>query len=131
MSLKVFVVGQDDSFRESIVQHIMDLGHTAVAAMAPETCPFYHRAEAICSQKSPCGDAIILMQTLPAIKGIDFIKRRMSGGCKGVARNNAVILGPWSGNDKKAAENLGCHFFETPMNLSAITLWLSCIADTA
>jgi len=125
MSLKIFVVGKDDSFRDSIVMHINDLGHTAIPTEAPESCPHYHSNEAFCDQDSPCGDAIILMENLPAIKGVDFVQRRINGGCKGAVKNNAVIIGPWSENAKNITEALGFHFFKMPFRLDEITVWLS------
>jgi len=125
MPLKIIIAGKDDALRDSLAQFVKILGHSVVETTAPETCPFYHSENAFCVQETSCGDALILIQNLPAVKGIDFIRRRIEGGCKGAAKKNALIFGPWSEEEKKIADTLNCHFFETPLDLSDIESWLN------
>ena len=67
--------------------------------------------------------------TLHVLKGIDFIEKRLIGGCKGSAANNAIICRPWSHDEQKRATDLGCRFIETPLQLSEISAWLKGIEE--
>lgn len=127
MQLRIFVVDPNDAMRESLALHIESLGHEVIAVASPDICPHYHQGFQYCSQENPCGDAIILGQDLPLLKGIDFIERRVNGGCKGAVANNAIICRPWSSEEQRRAETLGCKFFETPLRLTDVTNWLKCI----
>lgn len=124
MKLRIFIIDPNESMRESLTMHIESLGHEVIAAVSPDICPHYHEDFQSCSQQDACGDAILIGQELPLLKGIEFIERRLRGGCKGAITNNALICRPWSTAEKSRAESLGCHFFETPIQLSAITDWL-------
>ena len=125
LKLRIFVVDPNDAMREPLAMHIDSLGHEVIAATSPDICPHYHDGSQECSQLDSCGDAIILGQDLPLLKGIDFIERRVNGGCKGVVANNAIVCRPWSDGEQQRAESLGCKFFETPLRLTDVTNWLN------
>ena len=125
MRLRVFIIETSEVMRESLVMHVESLGHEAIMASSFDNCPHYHSDNERCSQKNACGDALIIGQDFPVLKGIDFIARRLRGGCKGAAANNAIICRPWSENERGQAKTLGCHFFETPMSLSEVSDWLN------
>ncbi len=99
-------------------------GHEVVAVDIPSMCPLYHDCFQECSQLKSCADAIILGQDFPLLNGIDFIERRVKGGCKVAMANNAIICRPWSSEEQRRAEALGCKFFETPLRLEDVTNWL-------
>jgi CheY-like chemotaxis protein len=125
LKLRIFVVDPNDAMREPLSMHIESLGHEVIAATSHDICPHYHDGFQKCSQLHSCGDAIILGQDLPLLKGIDFIERRVNGGCKGVIANNAIVCRPWSDGEQQRAEALGCKFFETPLRLADVTNWLN------
>ena len=125
MKLRIFVIDPNDAMRESLSMHVESLGHEVIATASPDICPHYHDGFQECSQLYSCGDAIILGQDLPLLKGIDFIERRVNGGCKGVIANNAIVCQPWSDVEQQCAEALGCRFFETPLRLTDVTNWIN------
>ena len=124
MQLRVLIIETSDAMRDSIAIHIESLGHEVITASSAEMCPHYHEDNQACRQENACGDVIILGQELPATTGIDYIERRLAGGCRGAAANNAIICRPWSHNEQRRADALGCRFFETPILLAEITVWL-------
>lgn len=130
MRLRVFIIDPNDTMRESIALHVESLGYEVIMASSAETCPHYHADRQSCIQENVCGDAMIFGQELPTITGIDFIARRLKGGCKGAAANSAIICRPWSYEEEKRADELGCRFFETPILLADITAWLMGVAET-
>lgn len=93
-------------------------------ATSADNCPHYRSDKEHCSQKNACGDALIIGQDFPFLKGIEFIERRIRGGCKAAIANNAIICRPRSDNEHRRAKDLGCHFFETPVQLSEVSDWL-------
>ena len=129
LRLRVFIVDMNNAMRDSLAIHVESLGHVVVVASSMSTCPHYHSEGQRCSQDTSCGDAMILGQELTSIKGIDFIERRIIGGCKGVAANNALICRPWSYGEEKRLEALGCRFFETPLQLKDISNWLKEVGE--
>lgn len=104
---------------------IETLGYEVIAAPTADICPHYHAEFQNCSQDNACGDAILIGQELPLLQGIEFIERRLKGGCKGASANNAIVCRPWSSSEKLRAESLGCRFFETPLRLSEVANWLA------
>lgn len=130
LRLRVFIIEPSDAMRESLLMHVESLGHEVITASSADLCPHYHSSGQSCLQENACGDALILGQDLPALKGIDFIERRITGGCKGAAVNNAIICRPWSYHEQARSKALGCRFFETPIHLSEISEWLKKVADS-
>jgi len=124
MQLRVIIIDPSESMREALTIHIENLGHEVIATSNTDLCPHYSGDFNLCSQENACGDAILLGQELQLLKGIEFIERRLKGGCKGAAANNALICRPWSFSEECRAKSLGCRFFETPIKLSEITDWL-------
>lgn len=128
MRLRVYVIEPYEAIRDSLAEFIVMLGHEAVALAEPAGCPHYGGPGQRCSRETPCGDAIILGQTLPGLRGVELIERRIAGGCKGSVANVAMICEPWSEKDGRRAGELGFRIFETPLRLDEIAAWLAVVA---
>lgn len=124
MKLRVFILDQSEAMRRSLEMFVESLGHQVFTASSPANCPYYHAENVTCTQDHACGDALIIGQHFPTLDGIDFLRRRIEGGCKGIAANNAILCMPWSDKDRLKAEELGCTFFETPLKFSELQDWL-------
>jgi len=100
------------------------LGQEAIAIEEPSGCPRYRIPVRVCSQEEPCGVALIIGQSLPDLKGSEFIAHKVRGGCEGSVANVALICEPWSDGDRLRAKELGYQVFETPLRLSELAEWL-------
>jgi len=128
MVLRVFVVEPYEALRDSLAMFVESLGHEVIAVEEPKGCPHYLMPDRACSQEEPCGDALVIGQNLPALKGSEFIARKVRGGCKGSVTNVAMICKPWSDGDRLCAKEFGYQTFETPLRLSELAAWLEQVA---
>lgn len=124
MQLRVFVVCVCDELSNSLTMFVESLGHQVIQTAVVDSCPHFASQDGNCSQDHPCGDAIIVCQDLPGVRGIDFIERRLKGGCKGSALNNLVVCRPWAYREEEKARELGINLLETPTDLTFISRWL-------
>ncbi|NJC87022.1 MAG: response regulator [Desulfuromonas sp.] len=129
MRLRVFLIEPNDAISGSLELFLEELGHEVVSSPTAESCPHFHAADQTCSRRQPCADAVILGQHLSKVKGIELIERRARGGCRGMVANVALLCLPWSDNDRRRAEALGCRYFETPLHLNELADWLQLIAQ--
>ena len=125
MRLRIFVIDQSEAMQRSLEMFIESLGHEVFTGPDPQKCPHYHSEGSTCSQEHACGDAFIIGQHFPLTDGIEFLERRIDGGCKGAAINNAILCRPWSDTERLKAAELGCTFFETPLKFSDMQDWVS------
>lgn len=130
MRLRIFIIEPYEALRDSLAEFVTMLGHEAVAVVEPHACPHYAAGGQQCSRKNPCGDAMILGQMLPGMRGLELIERRIQGGCRGSVANVAMICAPWSESDSQRAKALGFRIFETPLRLEKLAIWLHEVAAT-
>jgi hypothetical protein len=124
MRLRVFIIEPSGPIRQLIAEHVSALGHEAVLALSADKCPLERAETACCFRGQACGDAIILGQDVPLADGLEFIKSRLQGGCKGTAVNNAIIFRPLSPKTKSLAEEVDCRYLEAHALFDNITAWL-------
>lgn len=129
ISLRTFIIEPVDSMRESLEIFVQGLGHEVVSCTDPELCPSYYSNLCECPQQHACADVLIVGQNLPLVSGINFIEKRIRGGCKGAVQNMALICSPWSATDRQRARDLGCRWFETPLDLKELGDWLIQVAQ--
>jgi len=129
LRLRVLLVEPNDAICGSLELFLEELGHEVVSSSGAEDCPHFHAADQVCSRQQPCADAFIFGQHLPKVKGIELLERRLRGGCRGVVANVALLCLPWSDNDRRRAEALGCRYFETPLHLAELADWLQLVAQ--
>ena len=122
MSLKVFVIDDEECIRDSIGWFLTDLGYDVVTATEPTSCNVYKGHD--CSQEHPCGHALIIDHNMPGMTGIEFIERLMSRGCKGMLSNMLVISGDINPGDIEKATGLGCMVAQKPVTLDFLKKWL-------
>ena len=124
MRLRILVIEPSEPIRDSLAMFVESHEHEVIAVPRADICHNFHEDFQGCPLDSACCDATIIGQDLPLLTGIDFIERKLKGGCKGIARHKAIICRPWSDTEKSRAARLGCRFFETPLKLSEIEAWL-------
>ncbi len=122
LSLKIFVIDDERSIRDSLKWYFEDLGHEVTVAAAPASCDVYqgHR----CSQAVACGDALLIDYNMPGMTGLEFVERLKTRGCKGITSNMLIMSGNTLAIDLKKATELGCQVMQKPVSFAQLELWL-------
>ena len=122
MSLRVFIIDDEECIRDSLKWYLEDLGHEVLTAPEPTSCEIYQGHD--CSQEHPCGDALIIDYNMPKMNGLEFIELMKHRGCKGLTSNKLVI----SGNSVQICRNkvaeLGCALAQKPISFAELDSWL-------
>ncbi len=88
----------------------------------PLVCPIYlNRTE--CDTNGPCADIMIVDYRMPVMNGIELLKAQQTRKCGLIAKNKALVTGYADSLDRRAVEELGCAFFEKPLNFSRLAAW--------
>lgn len=129
MSLKVAVLDEEESLRRLISLIISQKGHTAMPSHEPDYCPVYTGEQAVCPRDQSCFDLVIIDSRPPKMHALQFIKKQIEGGCKGMVGNKLVLSTRLSGKEVSLAEELGCHISKKPFKIEEVLLWLDdCVA---
>lgn len=122
--LKVIVFDDDPFNLESISLLVKRLGHEVLSFTTPVMCPFYSDDFPECTCDSPCADILITDNDMPKMTGLEFIRRQTVMGCKGVAKNKAILSGAWSEEDLRLADSLGCKILYKPIDPRELVEWI-------
>jgi len=122
MKLKIFVIDDEESIRDTFRWYLQDLGHEVFTFAAPVECDV--QAYCLCQQASPCADVILIDFNMPGMNGLDFIENQMKHGCKADCQNILLMSGDTTGIDMKKVFELGCRLEQKPVSLEAIEGWL-------
>ena len=124
MRLRIIVFEDDEPIRVLLHAAISRLGHEVLVFSDPLACPLYLNDDCDCPQEHPCGDLLITDNQMPRMTGLEFIRRQVERGCKGVAANKAVLSATWTEAQRQEAAELGCRIVKKPFDLSALTEWI-------
>jgi len=122
MKLKIVVIDDEESIRDSLTWYLEDLGHEVIAAKAPEECSVYQGRH--CQQDVPCGHALITDYKLPKMNGLEFIESMLRRGCKGMTSNMLIMSGNATAIDRDKASSLGCQIVQKPLRFDFIDRFL-------
>jgi len=122
MKLKIVLIDDEESIRDSLTWYLEDLGHEVIAAKAPEECFAYQGQH--CQQDTPCGHALITDYKLPKMTGLDFIEAMVQRGCKGMTSNMLIMSGNATAIDREKAANLGCKIAQKPLRFDFVDRFL-------
>ena len=123
MKLKVFVIDDEESIRDTFRWHLEDMGHEVCTFAAPPECDV--QSYCLCQQSTPCTDALLIDYNMPGMNGLDFIENQMSHGCKGNTRNVLLMSGDTTQVDIQKVAELGCHLEQKPLSLETLEKWIS------
>jgi CheY-like chemotaxis protein len=88
----------------------------------PLICPIYlSRTE--CDTNGPCADIMIVDYSMPVMNGIELLKAQQTRKCGLELKNKALITGYADVLDRSAIDELGCAFFEKPLNFNRLAAW--------
>jgi CheY-like chemotaxis protein len=96
--------------------------YDVVTYLEPLICPIYaNRTE--CDANGPCADIMLVDYSMPVMNGIDLLKAQQMRNCGLISKNKALITGYSDTLDRNAVGELGCAFFEKPLDFKRLAAW--------
>ena len=122
MKLKIVVIDDEPSIRDTFKWHLEDLGHEVLTFAEPGVCDVYQGG--LCQKTSPCSDALLVDYHMPGMNGLDFIENMVKSGCHGNPENVILMSGDTSRIDMDRVKKLGCRVVQKPLSLSVLEDWI-------
>ena len=123
--LKIIVIDDEQSIRDTIKWHLQDLGHEVLTFEKPAECYLYQGHH--CSHSQVCADALITDFHMPGMNGLQFIEKLFNHGCKGLMLNMMIMSGDTSNIDMALANQLGCRVVQKPLSLADLESWIDSV----
>lgn len=118
MKLRIFVIDDEESIRETFQWHLEANGHEVVVAEDPLISDIYHGCE--CQEDHPCGDLLFVDYMMPRMSGLEFIEMMHKRGCKGNPANKYIMSGNVNVIDMGRVKEIGCNVLQKPVTLEKI-----------
>ncbi len=117
------IVFDDDIVITGLLKNFFVLrGYDVVTYNEPLICPIYS-STVECDANGPCADIMIVDYRMPVMNGMELLKAQQTRKCGLISKNKALITGYADYLDRRAIEELGCAFFEKPLNFSRLAAW--------
>jgi len=117
------LIFEDNGFLRSTLKDILvSKGYEVYDFSNPGMCPQYLSSNQNCLWDDSCSDIIISDVNMPVETGLEFIKNRLSSGCK--IKFRALMSADWAESDLQYAQKIGCKVFQKPFDLEELLQWL-------
>ena len=122
MSLKVFVIEDEELIRDSLEFLIKSRGHQVNSFSGPSFCHLTNLQNCHCQKKDVCADIIITDINMPEMSGLDFLEMLQSKGCR--VSCLAVMSGGWKTEELELSKKKGYKIFHKPFDITEFIQWL-------
>ena len=123
--LKILIIDDEPMVLDSLNIWLSKRGYEVQTFIEPTVCSIYEKKTDDCSKENRCADIIITDYKMPRMNGIELLQYQSQRGCTLDIRNKVVITGYMDDEIKKVIEDMGCSFFEKPLELSLILDWIN------
>lgn len=123
MKLRILVIDDEESIRDSLAMYFQDKGHDVVTVEHPSRCD--GEAQRLCHGQDECADVLIIDQWMPEMTGIEYLSQRHDWGCRAMGQHKALMSANISSEIRLQAKELGCKVFEKPVRLGEIEDWIN------
>jgi CheY-like chemotaxis protein len=89
------------------------------------SCPIYSSPSAVCNKTVACADIVLTDFQMPGMNGLQLLEAQKKNGCKLSIKNKAVISGYLDNSQRQKIEQLGCAFFNKPVDFTEFSAWLA------
>jgi len=113
--LKIIIIEDEESIRETMKWHFEDLGHEVLAASVPNFCRELNPQE--CTATKRCGDLLFIDQNLPGVTGLEFVRWLFHRGCQLSPGHIWIMTGDLTAAVQAEAALLGCNAVAKPLSL--------------
>ena len=122
MKPRVLIFEDNDFLRSTLKDILVSNGYEVYEFSNPGMCPQYLSSNQNCLWDDSCSDIIISDVNMPVETGLEFIKNRLSLGCK--IKFRALMSADWAESDLQYAQKIGCKVFQKPFDLEELLQWL-------
>jgi CheY-like chemotaxis protein len=126
MKLRIFIIDDEESIRETYQMHLEGLGHEVIALPDPSFCSVYMGA--VCKVDNACADILIVDYSMPRMTGLRLLELMEKKGGLTAARFKMILTGDATQIDQDVAKRLGCEVRQKPMRLSELEEWVNTLA---
>ena len=120
--LKIMIVEDEKSVRESHTWFFEDLGNEVIFGEVPFSCDVWKGYS--CTRNAPCADVLIIDHHLPGMKGLEFLADLKTKGCKRPFSNVLLISGDTTSIDMDKAKEIGVTVVQKPIEIEFLEAWL-------
>ena len=113
MKLRIVIIDDEDSIRETFKMYLEDQGHEVFTAPEPILCDVYNGHD--CKEDYPCCDIMLIDYKMPKMTGIDFLQSMKNRACKGLPSTKILMSGDTGAIDKKIAKQFDCQIIQKPV----------------
>lgn len=100
-------------------------GYEVFAYAAPVVCPIHAENAAAAAGLNPCADVLITDYMMPRMNGLDLLLEQRRHGCRLTMKNKALITGLAHDELRQKISELGCAFFDKPIDLEKLEAWIT------
>jgi DNA-binding response OmpR family regulator len=125
--MRISLIEDDRACRKLLADFLVSRGYEVFEYNDPTEYLAYGHDDVECLHENSCTDILLTDQNMPKMKGLDFIQQQINRGCKGNARNKALISANLNRSEVELATRLGCTIFTKPFSLKAILHWIEAI----
>lgn len=124
---RIILLEDEDLIRFSLSTKLSKLGFEVMSFSDPTQSPVFFEGTTDCPLPDGyrCGDFLLTDNRMPNMTGLEFIELQLNRGCRGIAKNIAIMSAFWSKEDIEKAQLLGCEIFQKPCEFEKIKSWLT------
>ncbi len=118
------IIFEDEALQLRLYSDLfLSKGYDVLAYSEPVICPIHAENAEAATGLDPCADILITDYTMPRMNGLDLLRAQSGHGCSLPMKNKALISGQEKVRQK--ALELGCAFFEKPVDRDDLEEWIA------
>lgn len=118
LKLRIFVIDDEESIRESLQMYLESLGHEVLTASEPALCNVY--LGHLCKSDEACADLLFVDYNMPRMTGVEFLEWTAMKGCKAHPQNIILFSGDTASIDKNRTKLIGCQVIQKPLKFAQV-----------
>jgi len=128
LTLRALVFDDDEAIRLLLWRYFDGRGYEVFTFPHPRACPICDVQSCVCPLEESCADIIISDLEMPHVKGLEFLEKQISKGCK--CRNLALMSGNVSKEEHETAASCGITVFKKPFRIRELDAWVRSVEAT-
>jgi CheY-like chemotaxis protein len=122
---RVIIFDDNAIYLELLELYFTGLGYDVFSYSTPMVCPRNETFADSCIYPYACADVLISDFKMPTMNGVELLQLQSKKGCKIDIKMKAIMSDFTNEEVIAECDELGCRYFEKPLNFSALAGWLS------